>query len=163
FRFPSADSAPVVRAFLAIHDLRKTRPVKLLSRRQPEFSLKVQSLQRLAIRTLVHRAAIDFDPLRRGPPEEALATRSAASIISRPASARPAMTPIIHGIAGGPPPPPRIRATFLNNLVWRSKPDAERNGDQRNDFGIDHHDDEHGDNGSRGPLRFRMRARKRHD
>ena len=44
-------------------------------------------------------------------PDEVPTTRSAASVRSRPASARPAMTPICHACPAAPPPP-RTRATL---------------------------------------------------
>ena len=45
-------------------------------------------------------------------PDDVPITRSAASVISMPASASPAMTPIVHACPADPPPP-RTRATFL--------------------------------------------------
>ena len=44
-------------------------------------------------------------------PAEVPITKSAVSVISRPASARPAMTPISHAFPAAPPPP-RTRATL---------------------------------------------------
>ncbi|MFI0470163.1 hypothetical protein ACH347_39350 [Saccharopolyspora sp. 5N102] len=44
-------------------------------------------------------------------PAEVPTTKSAASVISRPASARPAMMPISHAFPVAPPPP-RTRATL---------------------------------------------------
>src|ERR1700684_2824065 len=45
-------------------------------------------------------------------PDDVPITRSAASVISMPASASPAMTPIVHACPADPPPP-RTSATFL--------------------------------------------------
>src|SRR5580692_12835521 len=45
-------------------------------------------------------------------PDDVPISRSAASVISMPASASPAMTPIVHACPADPPPP-RTRATFL--------------------------------------------------
>src|SRR6201999_2469589 len=45
-------------------------------------------------------------------PDDVPITRAAASVISRPASASPATTPIVHACPADPPPP-RTRATFL--------------------------------------------------
>ena len=44
-------------------------------------------------------------------PDEVPTTKSAASVRSRPASARPVMTPICHACPAAPPPP-RTRATL---------------------------------------------------